>query len=277
MEVYDLKNPIRNVINNFEIQIEVEKLSIKYPQFKSYIKSNVRNWLIKNLPCLTITESKAHLIYQNYFKTNNLNPEVVKSIENGYKNFHQLLISLITFKKVEDSLNYAIEEKIELKSSVCFSRFVINVNKELEKRAFNYEIREGRVEEFLRLGKNKVWVELIDKQSFVREGFLMKNCLKDNYHEIKIKKNSKIYSLRVNGSPKIDLEVSNGIVVQIKAVANTSHFKWIKEVKNFIEFVNFPVSIDSEQSSPHVVESLQVFDEAFKEEGRENFFYRWFK
>jgi len=269
MEKYDISSN-RNVINNYELIDELNRLKSIYSEFSKYIDQNVRKYLIHKLPCLTINEAKAHKIYQVYTNSQNLNKEVLKSIQNNHKSFHQLLISLQIIKKVEDALIYAREEKIELKSQICFDQFLRKVSLVLEKRAFDHSIREGFVKDIFVLGKNKKWVELLDKQAFIREGHLMKNCLKDNYNEIKIKKNSRIFSLRIGNVPKINIEISNGSIVQVKALANTSHYKYINDVKVFSKLINSPIHIDSNESSQFEMESLETFFNAFFDDKKKN-------
>lgn len=234
----------RNIINHYELMNLIKELSQSYPEFKQYIESNIRNYLIKNFPCVTISENNAHFLYLSYFKIpfENIesckNPEVVLSKKNGNYEFHQIIISRIVLKDIQDLFDYLRINQIDPKPQ----NNVIHLLSESQTWHKNYQelrnIAEGVIEVVLEHEKFK-WVKLVDFQAFKRESILMKNCVKNYYTNHSLNK-CIIYSLRdKENKPLVTAEIRNKFLVQIKGASNSSPEQYNEEISFFLKTMNY--------------------------------------
>lgn len=226
----------RNIINNYEVNSTIEDICKSYPAFETYIRANIRNYMVKKFPCIKISEENAHKIYQDFHKDLSLsNPELLIAQSKGSIEFHQIILGPQLMLQIQQSMNYLTEFKIDPKASLDVNELCRRADHWTKEEMFKKDTAEGDTQILQLLSDGYFWVVLKDNQAFKREAALMKNCVR-NYYDTHILGDSKIYSLRTpENKPVITMEIKGRSVIQIKGVANSPSYPYEKQINQFIK------------------------------------------
>lgn len=243
-------NEPRDVINNYEVNYVLNDLVLEFPKYKTYILSNIRRYIIKNMPCQIVEEKEAHDIYVDFYFSNYRvkqvkNPEAEK-VKQKDGQFHRLLMSVALLSKIRMMLNYLIVNEITTKPSYDVHNLMIKSDRWLKRADYIKDIKEGETKFILESSDFK-WVQLLDERAFIRESILMHNCVK-KYYDQHLKGISQIYSLRdKTNRPIVTLEIRNGYFMQSKTVGNNSHKEYKDNVFELIDFLSIQNRIPKDE------------------------------
>lgn len=243
----------RNIINNTEVRLFLDFLTNKIPVAKDYIHGPLRNYLYTISPMLDYSNQ-----YKKFLTEEEQN--VVK--EKSKERFHVVVINKFILDEIIKTLDYIFSKYGEYKVSIPFHENNVKRKKENVVKRDLLKAIEGVTEVLYELGNGFKIVKLIDKQSFLREGFLMRHCIASHY----LRDKGNHFSYRTNeNKPLISIEVFQNKIAQAKGLANDEpygtpnyiNFRAVLTMKGIINFTNL-----------HELESLllQITDKKLKED-----------
>lgn len=246
----------KNIINNYEINSVVQELINKYPEYEIFIRSNIRNYFMKRMPCMVVNELMGHANYKAFTLRNELNPEIEVSKLKGNFEFHQIAISQSILNQIRNSLEFMKFSRISPKASFNVDNLCRRADAWTKRMNALKETVEGKIEVILTIDLKHQWVLLKDHQAFRRESAMMMNCVKTLYTDSKLG-NVKIYSLRdMNNKPLVTMEVRKSLITQIKSAANKEPKKFEKQIQIFKEQMNLGVQLTLEDFNLYMTEYL---------------------
>lgn len=240
-----INNRKREITNNYEIKSILNSFIQDFPEYASFINSNIRNYIIKKSSCIIITKEQGTELYQKFTNSDLINPEIEIIEQKGKNDFHHLLISPYLIKQLKNLLSYFKNHNDFPKSFYNVDSFLLKSDKWFRIKNMDTLTKEGEIDIVLN-GLNTCynWVLLKDQQAFYRESVLMSNCVRSFFGSY-LSGHCQIFSLRnENNIPLVTVEVKNNYILQVKEKYNKLSDRYSNEVEHFIKKFNLEKRIN---------------------------------